>query len=149
MIPFCVHQVVTLQKRGANLMLIRTYSHIKVPEVTQCKETFSATNEARPVRWLHFFSLLCTHCVTAEFCSCATYSPSGICDGIVLWLIVKGPGLTVPLQYSWKYIGVPPFRYGCVRRTFISRAEPPHVRECKSQANPSKKGGKKKGQNGC
>ena len=31
-----------------------------------------------------------------------------------------------------------------MRRTVVSRVEPPHVRELKSQANPSKKGGKKK-----
>ena len=50
----------------------------------------------------------------------------------------------VPLRYSWKYVGVRPFRYSRVRRTVVSRVEPPHVRELKSQANPSKKGGKKK-----
>ena len=50
----------------------------------------------------------------------------------------------MPLRYSWKYAGVRPFRYGRVRRIVVSRVEPPHVRELKSQANPSKKGGKKK-----
>ena len=50
----------------------------------------------------------------------------------------------MPLRYSWNYVGVGPFRYGRVRRTVVSRVEPPHVRELKSQANPSKKGGTKK-----
>ena len=58
--------------------------------------------------------------------------------------VVKEPGFTVPLRYSWKYVGVRSFRYGRVRRTVISRVEPPHVRELKSQTNPSKKVGKKK-----
>ena len=79
-----------------------------------------------------------------EFCTCATYSTLGIYDGILLWLFVKEPGFTVPLRYSWKYVGVRPVRYGRVRRPAVSRVEPPHVRELKSQANPSKKGGKKK-----
>ena len=50
----------------------------------------------------------------------------------------------MPLQYSCKYVAVRPFRYGRVRRTVVSRVEPPHVRELKSQPNLSKKGGKKK-----
>ena len=81
---------------------------------------------------------------TAEFCTCATYSTLGICDGILLWLLVKEPGFTVPLRYSWKYVGVRPFRHGHVRWTIVSRVEPPHVHEFKSQANLSKKSGKKK-----
>ena len=54
------------------------------------------------------------------------------------------PGFTVPLRCSWKYVGVRPFRYGRVRRTAVSRFEPPHVRELKLQATPSKKGDKKR-----
>ena len=79
-----------------------------------------------------------------EFCTCATYSTLGICDGILLWLLIKEPSFTVPLRYSWKYVGVRPFRYGRVRRIVVSWVEPPHVRELKSQANPSKEGGKKR-----
>ena len=48
------------------------------------------------------------------------------------------------LPYSWKYIGVRPFRYGRVRRIVVSRVVLRHVHELKSQANPSKKGGKKR-----
>ena len=115
-----------------------------VGEVTQWKETLSAINEGRRVTWLHFLSFLRIHRVTADFCTCATYSTLGICNGILLWLLVKEPGFMVPLRYSGKYVGVRPFRYGRVRQTIVSRVEPPHVRELKSQANPSKKGGKKR-----
>ena len=52
----------------------------------------------------------------------------------------------MPLRYSWKYVGVRPFRYGRVRVTVASRVERPHVREFKSQASPSKKGGPKRAQ---
>ena len=74
--------------------------------------------------------------VRAEFCTCATYSTLGICDGTLLWLLVKQPGFTVPFPYSWKYVGVGPYKYGHVSRL--------HVLELKSQANPSKRGLKKR-----
>ena len=45
--------------------------------------------------------------------------------------------------HSW-YVGVQPFMCGRVRRIVVSRVEPLHVRELKSQANPCKKGGQKK-----
>ena len=144
-----VHQGVTSQKWGANGKPIRDYPPIAVGEVTQWKETLSAINEGRRVTWMHFLSFLRIHRVTAEFCTCATYSTLGICDGILLWLLVKDPGFTLPLRYSWKYVGVRPFRYGRVRRTVVSWVEPPHVRELKSQANPSKKKWQKKGQKSC
>ena len=64
----------------------------------------------------------------------------------LLWLIIKEPGLAVPLRYLWKYVGVGLFRYGRVRRIVASRIEPPCVREFKFQASPPQKGGKKKAQ---
>ena len=98
---------------------------------------------------MHFLSFLRIHRVTAKFYTYATYSTLGICDGILLWLLVKEPGFTVPLRCSWKYVGVRPFRYGRLRRTDVSQVELPHVRELKSQANPSKKRWQKKGQKSC
>ena len=135
------HQGVSSRKRRANGKAIRDYPPIEVADVTRWKETFAAINEGRRVTWAHFLSLLCIHRVTAEFCTCATYSTLGISDGILLWLLVKEPGFTVPLRYTWKCVGVRPFRYGRVRRTVASHVEPPHVREFKSQASPDKKGG--------
>ena len=135
----------TSRKRGANGKPIGDYPHIGVAEVTQWKETLSAINEGRRVTSMQFLSFLRIHRVTAELCTCATYSTLGICDNILLWLLVKEPSFTVPSRYSWKYVGVRPFRYGRVRRIVASRVEPPHeLRELKLQANPSKKGGKQK-----
>ena len=136
------HRGVSSRKRGANGKAIRDYPPIEVAVVTRWKETFAAINEGRRVIWARFLSLLRIHRVTAEFCTCPTYSTLRICDGILLWLLVKEPGFTVLLRYSWKYVGVRPFRYGFVRQT--TRVEPPHVREFKSQARPAKKGGRKR-----
>ena len=144
-----VHRGVTPRKRGANGKPIRDYPPIAVGEGTQWKVTLSAVNEGRRVTRMHFLFSLHIHLVTAELSRCATHSTLGICDGILLWLLVKEPGLTVPLRYSWWYVGVRPFRYGRVRRTVVSRVEPPHVCELTSQANPSKKGSQKKGQKSC
>ena len=76
---------------------------IAVGEVTQWKETLSAINEGRRVTWMHFSSFLRIHRVTAEICTCATYSTLGICDGILLWLLFQEPGFTMqtaPCRYQ-------------------------------------------------
>ena len=144
MTTFFFHQGVSSQKRGANGKAIGEYPPIEVADVTRWKEPLPAINEGRRVTWAQFLSLLRIHRVTAQFCTCATYSTLGICHGILLWLPVKEPGFVVPLRYSWKYIGVRPFRQGRVRRTVASCVEPPHVHELKSQASPSKKKGNKR-----
>ena len=92
------HQGMSSRKRGPNGKAIRDYPPIEVADVTRWKETFAAINEGRRVTWAQFLSLLRIHRVTAEFCTCATYSTLGICDGILLWLLVKEPGFTVPLR---------------------------------------------------
>ena len=60
-------------------------------------------------------------------------SATAFCYGLV-----KELGFTVPLRYSWKYVGVRPFRYGRVRWIDVSRVEPPHVRVCRQQTPPKK-----------
>ena len=143
-----VHQGVPLRNRGgggATASPSVTTPSIGVADVTQWKETLSDINEGRRVMWMHFLSFLRIHCVTAEFCTCATYSTLGICDGICYGSLLRSPVSRYLLRYSWKYVGVRPYKYGRMRRTIVSRVEPPHVREqAKSQANPSQKGGKKK-----
>ena len=101
-----VHRDVTSRKRGANGKPVFDYPSIAVGEVTHWKKTLFAINEGHQATWMHFLFFLRTHRVTTEFCTCATYSTLGICDGILLWLVVKEPGFTVPLWYSWKYVGV-------------------------------------------
>ena len=118
------------EKTRANGKPILDYPPIGVAELHRWNEIFSAINEGHPLTWMQFQSLLCIHRVTEEYCTCATYFTLAICDGILLWLLVKEPGFPVPLQYSWKYVGFRAFRYGRVRRTIASRVELPHVHEC-------------------
>ena len=41
----------------------------------------------------------------------------GVCEGCLLWLLVKEPGFKVSLRYSWKFVGSRSFKFGRVRRT--------------------------------
>ena len=91
------------------------------------------------VTWPQFVDFLRVHRITAEACTCATYCTLGVCEGCLLWLLVKEPGFKVPLRYSWKFVGSHPFKFGRVRRTVVTLVEAPHVRALKSQGGPPPK----------
>ena len=49
---------------------------------------------------------------TAGHCTGQTYSTYAMCDGVLLWQIVKIPGLKVPNQYSLVLIAQQPCGLG-------------------------------------
>ena len=60
-----------------------------------------------------------------------------MCEGVLLWYIVKVLGFKVPTQYSWELIAERPFKLGCVECLVPTRAE--------AQKLPSSKKSNEKG----
>ena len=114
--------------------------------VAQWKKTLATISDGGRVTWPQFVDFLRVHRVTAEACTCATYCTLGVCEGCLLWLLVKEPGFKVPLRCSWKFVGSRPFKFGRVRRNVVTRVEAPHVRALKSQGGPQKKQAAKRSQ---
>ena len=140
------HQGVASRIRGANGKPVREYPPIDCMQVAQWKKTLAITFDGGRATWPQFVDFLRVHCVTAEACTCATYCTLGVCEGCLLWLLVKEPGFKVPLRYSMKFVGSRPFKFGHVRRTVVTRVEAPHVRALKSQGGPPKKKAAKRSQ---
>ena len=65
-----------------------------------------------------------------------------MCEGVLLWHIVKVPGFKVPTQQSWELIAQRPFKLGRVERLVTARAEPPKQ---SSSKKAHKKGLKQRG----
>ena len=108
-------------------------------QVAQWKKTLATISNGGCVTWPQFVDFLRVHRVIAEACACATYCTLGVCEGCLLWLLVKEPSFKVPLHYSWKFVGSRPFKFGRVRRIVVTRVEAPHVRALKSQGGHPKK----------
>ena len=47
-----------------------------------------------------------------------------MCEGVLLWLLVKEPNFKVPSQYSWEIVAQRPFQLGRIERKVTARAEP-------------------------
>ena len=133
------HQGVTSQKRGANGKRVREYTPMDGMQVAKWKKTLATIPNGGRVTWPQFVDFLRVHRVPAEACTCGTYCKLGVCEGCLLWLLVKEPGFKVPLRYSWKFVGSRPFKFGRVRRPVVTRVEAPHVRAVKSQGAPLQK----------
>ena len=115
-------------------------------QVAEWKKTLATISNGGRVTWPQFVDFLRVHRVTAKSCTCATYCTLGVCEGCLLWLLVKEPGFKVPLRYSWKFVGSRPFKFGHVRRTVVTCVEAPHVRALKSQGGPKNKKAAKRSQ---
>ena len=84
------------------------------------------------------------HHVTADGCPCANYCTFAMCEGGLLWLLVKEPNFKVPSQYSWDIVAQCPLKLGRIERKVTARVEPSRkVRTRQSQklaSPPPKKG---------
>ena len=90
------------------------------------------------VTWPRFPDFLRVYRVTAKGCTCGTYCTLCVCEGCLLWLLVKEPGFKVPLSRAWNFVGSRPFKFGRVRCTVVTHVEVPHVCALKSQGGPQK-----------
>ena len=57
-------------------------------------------------------AFLCVHHVTTHGFICANCSIFVMCEGMLLWLLVKEPDYKLPFQYSWEIVAQPPFKLG-------------------------------------
>ena len=80
------------------------YPTIEIAKVTRWTEILFPVNEGHPVILTQSLSLLRIYRVTMELSTCATYSTLEICDGTLLWLLVKESAFEVPLQFSWSFL---------------------------------------------
>ena len=77
---------------------------------------------------------------------CGVYFRFGVCEGCLLWYLVKEPGFKVPLRYFWMFVRPRPFKFGRVRHTVVTCPEVPHVCALKSQGPPKKEKAAKRSQ---
>ena len=88
-------------------------------------KTLRKIEKGKLLQWNDFVAFMSIHRVNAARCTCPTYGTYAMCEGALLWRIVKVPGFKVPTQYSRELIAQRPFKLGCVERLVNARAEPP------------------------
>ena len=54
-----------------------------------------------PIEWERFVSCLCIHRVMVQGCTFANYCAFAMCEGMLLWLLVKEPHFGVSQEDSW------------------------------------------------
>ena len=80
--------------------------------------------------------------VAEDHCTCAmynTYCTYTMCEGILLWVLVKVPDSKVPTQYSWDLIAQHPFKLGRMERLVATRVEPAELAPRKVPKKKSKR----------
>ena len=87
-------------KRGLNGQPIKEYRPIDGATVAEWKATLRKIEEGTSITWEVFVAFLRIHRVTADGCTCANYCTFAMCEGVLLWLLVKEPNFMVPCQYS-------------------------------------------------
>ena len=53
------------------------------------------------VPWPTFVDFIRLRCTIASHCTCGTFQAMGVCEEILLWLILNEPRFEVPLMHSW------------------------------------------------
>ena len=94
------HQGEKSKKRGCNGERVRTYPLVDAAVVASWNKTLRKIEKGKSVQWNDFVAFMSIHRVNAERCTCPTYGTYAICEGVLLWHIVKVPGFKVPTQYS-------------------------------------------------
>ena len=119
-----IHQGSTTKKRGRAGMRVREYPPITADEVAQWQTCSEKISEGSPVLWDDFVAFLRIQRVTSTSCTCGHYHVLEVCEGILLWLLVKGMA-TPPPMYDWKYVSCRPFKFGRQRRKVVYRVHGP------------------------
>ena len=108
--------------------------------MAEWKATLRKIEEGTSITWEIFVAFLCIYRVTADGCTCANYCTFAMCEGVLLWLLVREANFKVPSQYSRQIVAQRPFKLGRIVRNVTSRAEPStKVRTRKSEKFGSKK----------
>ena len=98
--------------------------------------------EGTSITWEVFVAFLRILRVTADGCICANYCTFAMCEGVLLWLLVKEPNFKVPSQCSWEIVAQRPFKLGRIEHKVTARAEPStKVRTRQSERLASQKNG--------
>ena len=93
------HQGEKSKKRGRNGEQVRTYPLVDAAAAASWK-TLQKIEKGKSVQWNNFVAFMSIHRVNAERCTYPTYGTYAMCEGVLLWHIVKVPGFKVPTQYS-------------------------------------------------
>ena len=72
------------------------YRAINGVAVAQWKATLRQIAEGTSITWDKFVAVLRMHRVTADGCTCANCFAFAMCEGVLLWHLIKGPGLNYP-----------------------------------------------------
>ena len=121
---------------------MRTYPLVDASALTSWNNTLRKLEKGKLLLLKDFVAFMSIHRVNVERCTCPTYGTYVMCEGILLWHIVKVPRFKVPTQYSWELIAQRPFQLGRVERLVTTRAERPKQ---SSSKKARKKGVKRRG----
>ena len=72
--------------------------------MAEWKATLRKIEEGTSIMREKFVAFLRIHHVTAEGCTCANYCTFAMCEGVLLWLLVREPKLKVPSRFSWEIV---------------------------------------------
>ena len=98
-------------KRGRSGEVIRAYKAVTVEHVRQWEDTLAKIERGDPVPWPTFVDFIRLRRTNASHCMCGTFQVMGVCEEILLWLILKEPQFQVPLIYSWRYLVSRPYKF--------------------------------------
>ena len=110
------------KQRGLNGQPIKVYRAI-VSAAVASEATLRKTEEGTSITWEEFVAFLRIHRVTTDGCTCANYCMFAMCEGVLLWLLVREPKSKVPSQYSWEIVAQRPLELGRIERKVTARAE--------------------------
>ena len=96
--PCFLTKEIPQKKRGLNGQPIKEYRPIDGVAVAEWKATLRKIEEGTSITWEVFVAFLRIHRVTVDGCTCANYCTFAMCEGVLLWLLVKKLNLRYPLN---------------------------------------------------
>ena len=139
--PCVLTKGIPKKKRGLNGQPIKEYRPVDGAAVAECKAMWRKIEEGTSITWEVFVAFLRIHRVAADGCTCANYCTFTMCEGVLMWLLVKEPNSKVPSQYYWEIIAQRPFKLGRIECKVTARAEPSrkvHTRQSQKLASQKK-----------
>ena len=91
-------QGISSSKRGRSGEVIHAYKAVTAEHVGQWKDTLATMERGDLVPWPTFVDFIHLHRISASHCTCGTFQVMGVCEEILLWLILKEPQFQVLLM---------------------------------------------------
>ena len=110
--------------RGRFGEVVRAYKAVTAQHVCQSKDTLAKIECGDPVPWPTFVRFIRLRRTSASHFTCGTFQVMGVCEEILLWLILKDPQFQVPLMFSWRYLVSRPYKFSKARRGVMERGVP-------------------------